>query len=468
MLDQISKAHSTRNVQTVVGELVAFIESGGKNAMVIKRYVDQSPDGAYVQGELMTITQGKIADETISARRNTIDTFKNPQSRHYKKPGAMFVFENVKIFENKRSADGSVTAEASFINDIHNGNSDQQEVRSFLFGLIKPLPISKKSKSNAAAIEYIEPSKKHVVSTANQFVSSLLQAWTHSVYMMKGFGLESTAKTAVVLSDYHNSKPITIIIPTIEDTLNGDTIYRLPNLQEFKDFLEKNDTVNSVIELLTKDQGKSQVNVIPALRILVPPAKAAESKYARTIDGYTAIFKIGSEEKASDTQAIGYRKSVVALWNNMVSRICPLEQSFPHLNESESTLAIRKDNAVNRESAAKNRDSAIASADDAAALFDDQVSTGAVSSVQSTAQGDSKIPHDNVQVSTAHPKPIQSRSNNSGIDPESIEDHGEAFSFNEFDEYEKLQNAAYDEQSKQQNSPAEFWPETKPLSMSAS
>ena len=371
-LTEISNATKTQKFKAMLGELVGFKTlPNNQEAMIVKRIVDQAPNGGFIMGDTIIVTMGKAPNEELSIKRNTIETFRNPSSKNFSNPGAIFSFTDVVISKDGKSA------EVKFIRELHSGGKD--DVRSLMVGMVRPLPIAQSSSSGTASVEVIDTNRRVVVDNENAFVEAILQCWKASVSLMIGNGLQETAKNAFVISDYHDSKPISIIIKNIPEEQNGNpvyrndkAVYRTPKPSELKQQLLDNKTISLIREKLRASPGKEKLNIVPALRILVPAGNACQDAYTNTIKDFTGKFRINmGDDGASEREVIGYKKAVISLWNGMVSSVKALEYQRPRLTDQEGSESIKKGGALNKESSTKNRNNAEAVAQSVSTMFDD-------------------------------------------------------------------------------------------------
>lgn len=350
-------------VPTIVGKLIDYTSSSGRDGMLVEDLRT---------GQLITITQGKAPTENAAAQRNTIETFKNPQSKKYLQKGAVFCFDNVKIIDK--------TGECTFINDIYSGESDQ--ARTFAFLMARPLPNRKNT--GYAHLEAMLIDKKKVVSTERDFVISVIESYSEILSYENAIGIKQCNKPLIYLTDSPTTKPIAIYLRDIQLEEGG---YRRPKINELKTQLLNNDVFNQVVEgfrSATKNGTGLTVNVIPGLRIYVTEKTVNGSKYQNALKHHSAVFKVNVNGETQDENEIGYRNSIVGFWNGTVNSIRSIDQTDVVLNDYPESKAVGRF-GEDKAKVSSTRYSASNAADKAASAFDNFDSAASIDSDKAAA-----------------------------------------------------------------------------------
>lgn len=328
-----NKNQST-NYPSQLIELVGFKHIDGREA-IIGKLLDEN----LMAGDIYTFFQGKAPNEELELKRRTISSFSNINSKYHIKPGAIVQLDQVKVNKEKK------TGEAIFIKDLHNGELD--DPRKILVALAKPLPV-RANKGNAW-VEVINPNGKKVASNKKDFYRALVEAFRDSALYTQSNGLTEYAQNIILLSDNNNSRPHTIFIRNVViDPAAAVPQYRYPDLNDLKKQFLEDETIAGVMNLLDSHGGNFSVNVIPGARILVSSTLSKEAKYSGIIKNFTGKFKIDEGNNALvERELIGYKKSILALWNGVINGVSPCEYTRPQLNEQPESLSIQAPGKLN-------------------------------------------------------------------------------------------------------------------------
>lgn len=332
----------------IVGKLIDYTSSSGRDAMLVEDLRT---------GDIVTITQGKAPNDEVAAKRNTIETFKNPQSKKYMQKGAVFCFDNVKLIEK--------TGECIFINDIYGGESDS--ARTFAFLLARPLP--NRRNSPYAHIEAMLIDKKKTVDTERDFVVSVIKSYSDILSYENAIGVKQCNKPIIYLTDSPTTKPIPIYLKDIQ--LEGGA-YRRPKINELKEQLLGNDVFNQVVSgfrSATESGMPLKINVIPGLRVFVTEKTVAGSKYQNALKHHSAVFNVNVDGELKEENEIGFRNTIVSFWNGTVNNIRSIDQSDIVLNDYPESKAVGKF-GEDKTKISSTRYSAANAAEKAAEAFD--------------------------------------------------------------------------------------------------
>lgn len=354
MLGKINAQKHKKTLPCILGTVVGYKSlPEGRDAIIIRRLDENLKEGA-----LLTITQGAAHNDEAAAKRRTIESYRNVNSKHYAPEGSILQFDQIKI------SDDETTAEAVYIKDLW--LKDKQDQRTILVGHAKPLPSRKDE--DKAWVEVLLKNTTKEVSTARDFAIALMESWRNSVSFTNGSGITRTCKSVIILTDDANSAPVNIFINNVKADEQGN--YRLPTLDEVKLQIANNSSVRQLNSMFADANGQTKLKVSAGFRIFVPPTIAQDKKYSNTIKFHTGTFKVNVDDALSQSEEIGYRKSVISLWQGCVNMLTPFDNEGLTLNGDVATKAIRKGDAQDKTSISAEKAKQNEAALSAGAAFD--------------------------------------------------------------------------------------------------